>query len=92
MELIDFAKPEDWKEKNNMMQQNCSYLSTNKLSEILADKRLKPTKYSGASQKYINIWCGDHMYRTNGQFLTDLEEKYGNISFDEALSKWEDEK
>lgn len=74
------------------MPPNCKYLSTHKLSHILADSRLKPTKYSGPSQKYINIWCGNHMYRTNGQFLTDLKEKYGDISFADALSMWEDKK
>jgi hypothetical protein len=65
------------------------FTKNDKLQTILGHPRLKDTKYNGHSQKYVRILCSNSsIYETNGEFLHSLLEKYGDVSFDEAIMLW----
>lgn len=66
---------------------------SNLLSEILKHPKLHDHKYGSPNLKRIAI--GNPVlptYYTDATFLKSLLEKYGDISFGEALTKWREEK
>lgn len=66
----------------------CNYTARSLLSEILKDHRLKDTKYSGPSSKYVKIAYGFGYYQADGHFLKSLLEKFGDVCFSEAVERW----
>lgn len=71
---------------------NYDYESTDKLSTILADKRLV-TKYHKRYGKYLKInlgrqYSGYPYWQVERALLEDLLKKFGDITFGEAIKKW----
>ena len=80
-----------------MPRKTYDYESTDTLSRILGDYRLRPTKYSGRRQKQVKIALPAHhilkprnVFHASASFLQMLSEKYGaKTTFADALAQWE---
>lgn len=66
------------------------------LSEILKHSRLRDKKYGSPNYREVLISRLPNglldPFRASAMFLKLLLEKFGDISFDEALEKWREEK
>lgn len=75
------------------MAPNYDFNYSDLLSKILKHPRLRDYKYGSPNPKRIAI--GNPIlptYYTDATFLKSLLEKYGDISFGEALEKWRKDK
>lgn len=76
------------------MAPSYDYTVNNKLSEILSDARLQPDKYGTESDKVVRISyrtpsLKPQIYQAKACLLTMLYERYGDISFGDAIKKYE---
>lgn len=75
------------------MQEPWDYKDSDKISKILSDKRLS-TRYGGRYGKYLEIYCGNSFkggykfWKVERAALEMLLEKYGDVSFREAIRQW----
>lgn len=62
------------------------------IDTMLLHPKLQNDKYGSESQKTIRINLGKNNYDANAAFLRLLKSRYGNVTFREALEKWEEDK
>lgn len=67
------------------------YMADTKLAVLLDDPRLQDDKYGSESSKTICIDMGRFEYHAASCFLRMLLDKYGDIRFDGAVKKYEEE-
>lgn len=72
---------------------SCHFEGTDKLNEMLSNKRMLG-RYGLRNNKYSRVLCKNYaIWSVNPNFVALLAKRYGNnITFQEAVDKWEMEK
>lgn len=72
------------------------FIYADSLSEILKHPRLRDKKYGSPNYREVVISRVPNTlvapFRASAMFLKSLLEKYGDIPFGDALTKWEEER
>ena len=70
----------------------CHFVWTDKLADMLESKRMTG-RYHLKYGKYSRVLCNrGFVWSVEPGFIMFLKQKYGNVTFREAIEKWEESK